>query len=99
MGKAPSVGICKDIDLNLLYAARRLRAMWGVMVVQAQKSLGILHLQVFPLAWRKPGVIAVVRADHLNLVEVHNLVLRCLRIMLRPYCLAEGKHRSARHNL
>ncbi len=60
MGKSTALGIGKDVDLNLPHATGELISQRSMMIVQAAKRLGVLHLHVLSLAWRKSSVIAIV---------------------------------------
>ena len=82
MSKPPAVGVGKNIDLNLSHAAGELVSQRSMMVVQTPQSLGIFHFQVLPFARRESGVIAIMRANYLDLIKVDDLVLRRLGIML-----------------
>jgi hypothetical protein len=67
--------IVEDIDLDLPHTAVELFGQRRVLVVQAPQSLWMMRFQQLPLAWRKSRVIAVVRPDYLDLVDVDVLVL------------------------
>ena len=83
MSKSSALWVREDIDLNLSHTTGELLSQRRMMVVQASQSFGILHLHVLPFTRRKSGVIAVVRANYLDLIQVNDFVLRRLRIMLR----------------
>ena len=76
MCKPSAVGVRKNIDLNLSDTTGKLISQRRMMVVETPQSLGILDLQVLPLAGRESGVVAIMRTDHLDLIQVDQLVLR-----------------------
>ena len=71
------------IDLNLPHATIKLRRQRSVLVLQRVIRLRIMLLQKLRLARRKPQVVAVMRSNHLDLVEMNNFVLRGLRLRVR----------------
>ena len=80
MREPPTLRIRDDVEFKLANPRRELRGQRLVMIFQAAVSLGILLFEVLRLARRKSRVVAVMRADHLDLVDAKLLVLRGLTL-------------------
>ena len=75
MGIAATFGIGIDIDLELAHPARELISERRMSVVELAHCLGVHLLDQLALAGRKASVIAVVRPNHLDLIDVDEFVL------------------------
>src|SRR5580700_10683216 len=71
MGEAATLGVTEDIELDLADAMIELLGQAAVSVVQAFESFGVSPLQELRDALRQAGVITVVRADYLYLIDAH----------------------------
>ena len=69
VGEAAALGVDIDVELDLADALIELRGQRGVAVVEAVEGLGVGGLQHLGDARRQARVIAVVAADHLDLVD------------------------------
>lgn len=72
-----AVGV--DVELDLAHTGVKLRGQWMVLIVEAFEALRVFLPPKPGLAGRNPGVVTVVRADDLNLVD-----LQCVAVRLRP---------------
>ena len=95
MCESAALRVLHNIDLELPHAAIKLRSERCVMVFQTRVTLGILTPRELLLAGRKSEVVAVVRANHLDLVQVHNLVLRSCRLGPSPTRTAHHQQRQS----
>ena len=68
---AAAARIGENVQFNLPHARRELRVERSVPVLQATQLIRLGSLPQFGLAGRDAGVIAVVRADHLDLVHAY----------------------------
>ena len=74
VGEAAALGVGVDVELHLADAMVELHGQRRVAVVQPVERLGVGRLQELGHAWRQAGVIAVVAADHLDLVDADVVV-------------------------
>ena len=65
-----SLAVGKDVEFDLTHATVELLRERGMVVIEAFKGLGILLLPKDALTGSNAGVIAVVRSDHLDLVQL-----------------------------
>jgi hypothetical protein len=70
MRVAAALAIGKDVELDLADAAVELLRERLMLVVEALEVLSVVGLPELGLAGGDTGVVAVVRADDLNLVEL-----------------------------
>ncbi len=70
MGIAAALGVGEDVELDLADAGVELHGERQVLVIESFVRVGVLCLLDLGLTRRDAGVIAVVRADHLDLVEL-----------------------------
>jgi hypothetical protein len=77
MRVATAMTIGEDIELDLADAAVELLRERLVLVVEAFEVFSVIGLPERCLAGRNAGVVAVVRADDLDLVEPQRGVDRC----------------------
>src|ERR1700761_6229384 len=80
-----ALGIGVDIKLNLAHAAVDLLCQRLVLIVETFVGVGVLRLPEFRFTRRDARVIAVVRSDHLNLIDLQ----RCAVWGLREACCAK----------
>ena len=99
MRKSTALGIGKDIDLDLSHAARELLSQWSMRVVEPMQRLWILPLQILPFARRKSSMVTVMRTDHLDLIQLNQLVLGSRTALLRHHRAAHCYEQSARGNM
>ena len=69
MGEAAALGVAEDVELHLTDPVVELGRQIGVAVIEPFEGLGVDLLQQLGDAGGQAGVIAVVRSDHLDLVE------------------------------
>ena len=74
MSVAAAVGVGEDIEFELAHAALELLGQRWMRVIETCIFFGILLLQELAFAGRDAGVIAVVRADDLDLVHLDGAV-------------------------
>ena len=75
MGVAATLGVGVDVEFNLADSAVELRWEWLVLVVEPLVGFGILCLPELAFVGRDTGVVAVVGADDLDLVELDGTVV------------------------
>jgi len=73
VGEEAALGVGEDIDLNLAYAVVQLRLQAGVAVGERFGGARVELTQVRHLVRTDAGMVAIVRAHHLNLVDFHLL--------------------------
>ena len=72
MSESAAVGVLDDIDLQLSYPAIQLRSERGVAILQGVVFARIVTAGEVFLARRKAEVVAVMRTDYLDLVQVNS---------------------------
>src|ERR1700733_13673345 len=68
------------------------------MILKAVTRLGVLRGEELRLAWRKAGVVAVMRPNHLNLIEVNPMVLFRLALCHTASRCQDKRHDTVRCN-
>ena len=88
MGESSALTVGKNIELDLAYAAIKLLRERFVLVIEAREGIGPCRLPYPGFARRNAGVIAVVRSDHLDLIQLEApIAVQCLAL--------KGRNRSA----
>ena len=82
-----------QVEFKLSYPAGELVGEGLVMILKAVTRLGVLRGEELRLAWRKASVVAVMRPNHLNLIEVNPMVL--FRLAL---CHTARRYKDKRHD-
>src|ERR1035437_2951294 len=78
MGELSPLGIVEDINLDLANATSQLIPERSMTIIESAQRLRMIHLQILALARSETGVIAFVGTNHLDLIDMHYLVLHRL---------------------
>src|ERR1700733_3185183 len=99
MSESAAVGVLDDIDLQLPYTAIQLRSERGVAILQGVVFARIVTAGEVFLARRKAEVVAVMRTDYLDLVQVNPGILIGHRLGRQHTCTAEDEQHGDAHTV
>ena len=99
MSESAAVGVLDDIDLQLPHTAIQLRSERGVAILQGVVFARIVTAGEVFLARRKAEVVAVMRTDYLDLVQVNPGILIGHRLGRQHTCTAEDEQHGDAHTV
>ena len=91
MGESAAVGILDNVDLELPYTTVQLRSERCVAILKGLVFSRIVGTGKFFLTRRKPEVVAVMRANYLDLIQVNPGVLIGHRLCRQHSCTTEDE--------